>query len=183
MASSRPSGDSFPVAAVCHRSGCPSRMRNRRHLLPRPRRRRAARAAAARSIAWAMGAADPSASGGLLHHNPSRPLLGSVANLEERGRSGYMAFVRGLLNALAIMPGESVLEVGCGSGVIMRELARRTGGANRLIGREHQPVSAARREGLLDWIDFGRRPGRSPAAARRRRRYCAFLDRVRRGRR
>ncbi len=34
------------------------------------------------------------------------------------------------------MPGESVLEVGCGSGVIMRELARRTGGANRLIGSD-----------------------------------------------
>jgi hypothetical protein len=39
------------------------------------------------------------------------PLLGSVASLEERGRSGYMAVVRGLLDALAIQPGESVLEV------------------------------------------------------------------------
>ncbi|MGA7869149.1 MAG: methyltransferase domain-containing protein, partial [Stellaceae bacterium] len=88
-------------------------------------------------------------------------LLGSVASLEERGRSGYMAVVRGLLDALAIMPGESVLEVGCGSGVIMRELARRTGGANRLIGRDINPYllrearALARREGLLDWIDFG----------------------------
>src|SRR5262249_12298995 len=66
-------------------------------------------------------------------------LLGSVASLEERGRSGYMAVVRGLLDALAIRPGESVLEVGCGSGVIMRELARRSGGANRLIGRDLNP--------------------------------------------
>jgi SAM-dependent methyltransferase len=88
-------------------------------------------------------------------------LLGSVASLEERGRSGYMAVVRGLLDALAIMPGESVLEVGCGSGVIMRELARRTGGANRLIGRDVNPYllrearALARREGLLDLIDFG----------------------------
>src|SRR5207247_6082458 len=31
-------------------------------------------------------------------------LLGSVASLEERGRSGYMAVVRGLLDALAIVP-------------------------------------------------------------------------------
>ena len=88
-------------------------------------------------------------------------LFGSVASLEERGRSGYMAVVRALLDALTIHPGESVLEVGCGSGVIMRELARRTGGANRLIGRDMSPYllrearALARREGLLDHIDFG----------------------------
>jgi SAM-dependent methyltransferase len=88
-------------------------------------------------------------------------LFGSVASLEERGRSGYMAVVRALLDTLAIAPGESVLEVGCGSGVIMRELARRTGGANRLIGRDMSPYllrearALARREGLLDRIDFG----------------------------
>jgi ubiquinone/menaquinone biosynthesis C-methylase UbiE len=88
-------------------------------------------------------------------------LFGSVASLEERGRSGYMAVVRALLDALAIHPGESVLEVGCGSGVIMRELAQRTGGANRLIGRDMSPYllrearALARRDGLLDRIDFG----------------------------
>lgn len=87
-------------------------------------------------------------------------LLGSVASLEERGRSGYMAVVRTLLDALAIVPGESVLEVGCGSGVIMRELARRTAGANRLIGRDMNPYllrearALAHREGLLDYIDL-----------------------------
>ena len=87
--------------------------------------------------------------------------LGSVASLEERGRSGYIGVVRALLDALAIMPGESVLEVGCGSGVIMRELARRTLGANRLIGRDVNPYllrearALAQREGLLDRIDFG----------------------------
>lgn len=88
-------------------------------------------------------------------------LLGSVASLEERGRSGYINVVRALLDALAIKPGETVLEVGCGSGVIMRELARRTTGANRLIGRDmspyllHEARELARREGLLDHIDFG----------------------------
>jgi ubiquinone/menaquinone biosynthesis C-methylase UbiE len=52
--------------------------------------------------------------------------------LAEAERDG--TYVRGLLDQLAIRPGEQVVEVGCGSGVIMRELARRTGGANRLIG-------------------------------------------------
>jgi ubiquinone/menaquinone biosynthesis C-methylase UbiE len=72
-----------------------------------------------------------------------------------------MGIVRGLLDALAIAPGESVLEVGCGSGVIMRELARRTVGANRLIGRDMSPYllrearALARRDRLLDHIDFG----------------------------
>jgi SAM-dependent methyltransferase len=89
------------------------------------------------------------------------PLFSSVASLEERGRSGYMAVVRSLLDALAIQPGESVLEVGCGSGVVMRELARRTAGANRLIGRDvnsyllREARALARRAGLLDLIDFG----------------------------
>jgi SAM-dependent methyltransferase len=87
--------------------------------------------------------------------------LGSVASLEERGRSGYIGVVRGLLDTLAIMPGESVLEVGCGSGVIMRQLARRTAGANRLIGRDMSPFllrearALARAARLVDYIDFG----------------------------
>jgi SAM-dependent methyltransferase len=88
-------------------------------------------------------------------------LLGSVASLEERGLSGYIGVVRALLDTLAVVPGESILEVGCGSGVIMRELARRTAGANRLIGRDMNPYllrearALARREELLDYIDFG----------------------------
>jgi len=92
-------------------------------------------------------------------------LFSSVASLEERGRSGYMNIVRSLLDALAIQPGESVLEVGCGSGVIMRELARRTAGANHLIGRDvntyllREARALARRAGLLDHIDFGEASG------------------------
>ena len=108
-----------------------------------------------------MGAADTGAGGTLFHINLGGALLGSFASLEERGRSGYMAVVRTLLDTLAIMPGERVLEVGCGSGVIMRELARRTAGANRLIGRDMNPYllrearALARREELLGLIDFG----------------------------
>jgi SAM-dependent methyltransferase len=83
-----------------------------------------------------------------------------VASLEERGRSGYIAIVRNLLDALAIRPGEQVLELGCGSGVIMRELARRTAGANPLIGVDRSPYllgeaqKLAAHEGLTDRIEF-----------------------------
>ena len=86
--------------------------------------------------------------------------LGSVASLEERGRSGYIAIVRNLLDALAIRQGERVLELGCGSGVIMRELARRTASANPLTGVDRSPylLGEARKlaasEGLADRIEF-----------------------------
>jgi SAM-dependent methyltransferase len=86
--------------------------------------------------------------------------LGSVASLEERGRSGYITVVRSLLDALAIRPGEQVLELGCGSGVIMRELAWRTAGANPLTGVDRSPYllgearKLAAREGLTDRIEF-----------------------------
>ena len=86
--------------------------------------------------------------------------LGSVASLEERGRSDYIHIVRNLLDGLAIVPGEQVLEVGCGCGVIMRELARRTAGANPLTGVDRSPylLGEGRRlassEGLADRIEF-----------------------------
>jgi SAM-dependent methyltransferase len=94
------------------------------------------------------------------------PHLGSIASLEERGRSGYMAIVGQLLDLLAIAPGESVLELGCGSGVILRELARRTAagdrltGANRLIGVDRSPYllgearELARRAGLAGRLEL-----------------------------
>ena len=86
--------------------------------------------------------------------------LGSVASLEERGRSDYINIVRNLIDALAVEPGEQVLEVGCGCGVIMRELARRTAGANLLTGIDRSPylLGEGRRlassEGLADRIEF-----------------------------
>jgi SAM-dependent methyltransferase len=93
--------------------------------------------------------------------------LGSVASLEERGRSGYMAIVRGLIDRLAIAPGHKVVEVGCGCGVILRELARRTGGANPLIGVDQNAYlmrearALATREGLGERIEL--RPGSAEA--------------------
>ncbi len=61
--------------------------------------------------------------------------LGAVANLESRGRAaGYQRMVQALTDAAQLQPGETVLDVGCGSGVIDRWLVRHTGGQNRIIG-------------------------------------------------
>ena len=90
------------------------------------------------------------------------PLLGVVGVLEERGRSNYLALVRNVLDAVAIRPGEIVLEIGGGSGVVLREIARRTAGANRIIDVDISPyllreaASLARQAGLADCISFRR---------------------------
>jgi SAM-dependent methyltransferase len=88
------------------------------------------------------------------------PLVGAVSLLEARGRSSYLSVVRMLLDLTAIKPGEVVLEVGGGSGVVLRELARRTAGANRIIDVDINPyllreaAELARREGLAERITF-----------------------------
>lgn len=86
------------------------------------------------------------------------PNFGPVALLETRGQSNYLSIVRALLDAVRIQPGEAILEVGPGSGVLLRELARRTAGANRILGVEinrfmlREAAAGAKREGLADHI-------------------------------
>ncbi len=58
--------------------------------------------------------------------------LGFVPFLEERMRGGYREVVRTLVDAANLRPGETVLEVGCGSGTIARWIARHTAGANHV---------------------------------------------------
>jgi SAM-dependent methyltransferase len=88
------------------------------------------------------------------------PLLGVVGILEERGRSNYLALVRNVLDAVAIRPGEMVLEIGGGSGVVLREIARHTADANRIIDIDISPyllreaASLARQAGIADCISF-----------------------------
>src|SRR5271156_4527848 len=67
------------------------------------------------------------------------PLLGIVGTLEARGRSNYLALVRNVLDVIGIEPGEVVLEVGGGSGVVVREIARRTAGTNRIVDVDISP--------------------------------------------
>lgn len=89
------------------------------------------------------------------------PWLGMVGSLESRGHMpGYLRAVGNLLDATELHPGETVLEVGCGTGVLDRWLAQRTNGANRLAALDVNPYllqeakALARHEGLEHVIEF-----------------------------
>lgn len=91
----------------------------------------------------------------------SGPALGMIGSLEARGHSaGYLGVVGKLIEVAQLAPGEVLLEVGCGSGVLDRWLARRTGGANRIVGMDINPFmlrqarALARQEGLEQLITF-----------------------------
>ncbi len=87
--------------------------------------------------------------------------LGVVASLEERGRTaGYRSIVGSVVDALNLRPGQHVLEGGGGSGALCRWLARRTDGANPILGVDinryllREAVALAKREELADRIDL-----------------------------
>jgi ubiquinone/menaquinone biosynthesis C-methylase UbiE len=87
--------------------------------------------------------------------------LGSVATLEARGRStGYLGLVRSLIAEIQLQPGETILDVGCGSGVLDRWLAKHTGGAHRIMAVDihrtllREAAVLATQEGLTDQIEF-----------------------------
>jgi SAM-dependent methyltransferase len=69
----------------------------------------------------------------------SGPTLGTVATLEERSPTGYLRVVQRLVNEMAPQPGDTVLDVGCGSGVLTRWLAQRAGSVHRLVGVDVNP--------------------------------------------
>jgi ubiquinone/menaquinone biosynthesis C-methylase UbiE len=87
------------------------------------------------------------------------PELGMVAFLEARAQ-GYLRVVRSLVDEVRLQPGETVLEVGCGSGVILRWLARHTGGANHITGVDINPyllreaAAVAKKEGVENAIEL-----------------------------
>jgi len=88
-------------------------------------------------------------------------ILGSVASLEARGRStGYLGVVRNLITEIHLHPGETILDVGCGSGVLDRWLARHTGGAHRITAVDihrtllREAAALATKEGLAEHIEF-----------------------------
>jgi SAM-dependent methyltransferase len=63
------------------------------------------------------------------------PLVGYLPLLEGRGQApGYLRVVRNVLEEVAVRPGEVILDVGCGSGVLDRWLAQHT--------RHNHPITA-----------------------------------------
>lgn len=92
--------------------------------------------------------------------------LGMVGSLESRGHMpGYLRAVGNLLDAAELRPGETALEVGCGTGVLDRWLAQRTHKANPLVALDVNPYllkeaeALARREGLEGVIEFNHGSG------------------------
>jgi SAM-dependent methyltransferase len=66
--------------------------------------------------------------------------LGAVAMLESRGRAaGYLQMVRTLIEETELESGERILEIGCGTGVLDRWLARRTHSKNPIVGADINP--------------------------------------------
>lgn len=91
----------------------------------------------------------------------SGPALGMVASLESRGHTpGYLSAVGSLLDAAAIQPGDRVLEVGCGTGVLCRWLSRRLEFKNTVVGMDvnafflREAREIAQREGLGNAVSF-----------------------------
>jgi SAM-dependent methyltransferase len=91
----------------------------------------------------------------------SGPRLGAIPILEERGSSaGYLSMVRNLIQEAALQPGETVLEMGPGTGVLTRWLAHHTRGANPITGVEvnnyliGEATQLVQEEGLADIVSF-----------------------------
>ncbi len=87
--------------------------------------------------------------------------LGGIAALEDRARMPtYRAMFRTLIDAMAPLPGEAILDVGCGAGSLDRLLATRLGAANPITALDANPfwlaeaATLAAEEGLGQRIRF-----------------------------
>ena len=93
--------------------------------------------------------------------------VGSVAGLEARAKGGYLTAVERVVDEACLQPGEKVLDVGCGPGSLDRWLARRTEGANSIVGVDPsiyligEAKALARSEGLEHLIEFQEAGGES----------------------
>src|SRR5215471_20963425 len=82
---------------------------------------------------------------------------GLIARLEFRGKDPTFTQMRdAYLAQLALSPSAHILELGCGTGVVLRALARHTGIAGRLVGVDQSPllIAAARRLAAEEGVDW-----------------------------
>ena len=87
--------------------------------------------------------------------------VGATAILESRARSGgYQRMLGAVIEEVKPVPGETILDVGCGTGAIDRWLAARTEGRNRIAGvdiNRHllgEARTLCRRHGLDAIVEF-----------------------------
>jgi SAM-dependent methyltransferase len=86
--------------------------------------------------------------------------LGIIPLLEGRAKSSYGELIAHVLDRTALDPGESVLEVGCGSGAVTRAIARRLDGASPIVAVDINPYilsearALARSHGLSQAMQF-----------------------------
>lgn len=91
------------------------------------------------------------------------PKLGILPLLEDRGAApGYRRLVCRMIDAMELREGETILEVGCGTGVVDRWLAHYTGGRHAIVGMDRSPyllreaAALVAKEGLEGVISFQR---------------------------
>jgi SAM-dependent methyltransferase len=97
------------------------------------------------------------------------PELGFVTVLETRGQAwGYVSVVRTLMEEVRLRPGDTILDVGCGSGVLDRWLAHYTQRQHPIVGVDinryllREATALAQKEaGLREVLTF--RDGRAEA--------------------
>ncbi len=87
--------------------------------------------------------------------------LGMVSLLEKRATmAGYLDMVNALVQEAQLQPGESVLEVGCGTGALNRWLARHTNRKNPITGVDinryflREATNMTRNDGLEGVVQF-----------------------------
>ncbi len=86
------------------------------------------------------------------------PHLGIVPLLEGRAQSGYGDLTSNVLAQADAAAATSILEVGCGSGAVLRPLVKRLGSDRSLVGADINPYllsvaqDLAKRDGLSDRI-------------------------------
>ena len=88
------------------------------------------------------------------------PHLGMIPQLESRLSGGYATLRRNLLDEIDLRPSETILDVGCGSGVHDRAIVRRTNGANAITAVDinryllGEARFLAEKEGINSTIEF-----------------------------